>query len=69
MEVTKVPPLKCPQCGSVEVKAGFNKRVGKAYVRDGKIWCYACGLVTLANGKTREHRYRANDFDEDCNAT
>ena len=63
MKVTKVPPLKCPQCESTKVKAGFNKRVKNAFVRDGKIWCYNCHLVTDKNGKTKRHNYN-NDIEE-----
>jgi transcription initiation factor TFIIIB Brf1 subunit/transcription initiation factor TFIIB len=62
VEITKVPPLKCPQCGSDKIKPGFNKRVRRAYIRDGRIWCYDCGLVTDKNGKAKKHKYRAHDF-------
>ena len=62
MKPTKVPPLTCPQCNSPEVTPGFAKkrwRKGKtlAFVRDGRIFCYACKLVTDAKGKTKKHRF------------
>lgn len=63
MEVTKIPPLRCPQCKSDKVKPGFNKRVGKAFVRDGKIWCYSCNQVTDSKGKAKKHTY--SQFSED----
>lgn len=56
--VTKIAPLSCPQCGSVEVSPGFNRRVKRAFVRDGNIWCYGCKKMTnTETGKVKEHQY------------
>jgi len=58
----KVPPLVCPQCGSERVSPGFNKRKGRAYVRDGRIFCYECNKVTNANGKVSKHNFKSHVF-------
>lgn len=60
--VKKIPALKCPQCGSDKVKAGFNRRIRRAYVRDGRVWCYDCNLVTDKDGKAKKHKYGSHDF-------
>lgn len=61
VKVTKIKPIRCPQCQSTEVKAGFGKRVGRAWVRDGKIWCFQCKQVTdTKTGKVKKHEYSVN---------
>lgn len=61
MKPTKVEPLRCPQCSSLEVSPGFSKRVKNAFVRDTKIYCYSCKKTTnIKTGKTEAHGYSAN---------
>lgn len=65
-EVTKVAPLRCPQCGSEKVKAGFTKRRGRAFTNDGRIWCYDCMKVTnTKTGKVKTHNYNIHRMEED----
>ena len=63
--VIKIPPLLCPQCGSTKVKRGFNKRVKRAYIPDGKTYCYDCMKITDKNGKVSEHNYHSHLFPRD----
>jgi len=51
VEVQKVKSLSCPNCGSDEVSPGFTKRRGKAYLKDGKVYCYSCKHTITASGK------------------
>lgn len=60
----KIPPLVCPQCQSPEVSPGFTKQKGRAFVRDSKIYCYACKQVTdTKTGKVQKHEYSPNRMD------
>jgi hypothetical protein len=61
--ITKVPPLKCPACGSAEVSPGFTRRVGNKWLRDNMLWCYGCQKLTNEKtGKVEEHSYSSNNF-------
>jgi len=51
MEVEKIPALKCPSCGSCEISPGFGKRVRRAWLKDGKIYCYSCKTTIMKDGK------------------
>lgn len=62
--IQKIPPLYCPQCRSTHVKPGFSKRKKRAFVRDGKIYCYDCNKITDAKGKITELKFewRSHNF-------
>lgn len=64
-KVRRIEPLKCPQCGSTEVKQGFTNRRGSAFLADGDVYCFACKVKTTKSGKVKAFKKHWTEYGDD----